>query len=76
MTDAQEHYLFLNHEHVTMFGYETMSELIGKPWRVIYSDEVVRHIEPVVIPELMVSGRWRGRLQGTRKDGSVFHQAL
>lgn len=76
VTDAEGCYLFLNREHVTLFGYETMNELIGKSWRVLYSDEVVRHFEQVVFPELVANGRWRGRLQAKRKDGSFFQEGI
>ena len=76
VTDAEGNYLYLNREHLALFGYATMDELIGKTWRVLYSAETVRQIEQEVFPELMAKGRWRGLLQAKRKDGSHFLEAL
>ena len=76
VTDAEGNYLYLNREHLAVFGYETMDELMGKSWRVLYSAEVVRQIEQVVFPELVAKGRWRGLLQAKRKDGSEIQEAL
>jgi PAS domain S-box-containing protein len=76
VTDAGGNYLYLNREHLAVFGYETMDELIGKSWRVLYSAEGMRQIEQGVFPELAAKGRWRGLVQGKRRDGSLFPQAL
>jgi PAS domain S-box-containing protein len=76
VTDAQGCYVFLNREHVTMFGYESLDELIGRPWRIFYTDEVAAYIEREVFPELIRHRQWRGRLLAKRKDGSLFHEAL
>ncbi len=76
VTDAEGNFLYLNREHLALFGYETMEDLIGKSWRVFYPAEVVRQIEQEVFPELVAKGRWRGLLQAKRKDGSLFLEAL
>lgn len=76
VTDKEGCYLYLNREHVALFGYESMEELIGKSWRIFYTDRVVRQIEQTVFPELLTKGCWRGQLQAKRKDGSLFCEAL
>ncbi len=76
VTDAEGRYLYLNREHITLFGYDSMDELIGKSWRVLYSDEVLRHFEQAVFPKLQATGRWQGRMQAKRKDGSFFHEEI
>lgn len=76
VTDAQGCYLFLNREHVTMFGYESADELMGKTWRIFYNEEVAQYIEREVFPELIRQRQWRGRLLAKRKDGTLFHEAL
>ncbi len=76
VTDAQMRFIFLNREHVELFGYSAESELLGKTWREFYSEEVARHIEEVELPKLRAGGQWRGRLMAKRKDGSQFHLAL
>ena len=76
VTDREGHYLYLNKEHISLFGYESASELIGKSWRSLYSAEGVRMIEETVFPLMRTEGRWRGRLPAKRKDGSFFSQEL
>ncbi len=76
VTDAQGRYVFLNREHVTMFGYESVEELMGQSWRIFYNEEVAQYIEREVFPELIRQRQWRGRLLAKRKDGSLFHEAL
>lgn len=76
VTDAAGCYLYLNREHVEIFGYSSADELIGKSWRTLYLEEDAQRIEQTVFPELTTKGRWRGRLQAKRKDGSLFQEAL
>lgn len=76
ITDAAGNYLFLNQEHVEMFGYRQRDELLGKSWRVLYDEEIAAQIEATVFPLLAASGQWRGRLKARRKDGSHFHESL
>lgn len=76
VTDAEMRFVFLNREHVELFGYAAESELLGKTWREFYTEEVARHIEEVEMPKLRAGGQWRGRLMAKRKDGTPFHLAL
>jgi PAS domain S-box-containing protein len=76
VTDSQGCYLFLNREHVAMFGYDSVDELMGQPWRIFYTEEWAQYIEREVFPELIRRRHWRGRLLAKRKDGSLFHEAL
>jgi PAS domain S-box-containing protein len=76
VTDAKGDFLFINREHVTMFGYDRPEELVGKSWRSLYAEEEISHIEQVVFPELMSAGVWRGRLKAKRRDGVLFYEAL
>jgi PAS domain S-box-containing protein len=76
VTDAQMRFIFLNREHVEIFGYSSESELLGKTWRELYPEDVVRQIGEVELPKLRADGQWRGRLVAKRKDGTQFHVAL
>ena len=76
VTDSEGCFIYLNREHVTLFGYDSMEELIGKSWRILYSDDVVRQFEQTVYPELVAKRKWRGRLQAKKKDGSAFLELL
>ena len=76
ITDAAGSFLYLNREHLMMFGYDRVEELVGQSWRVFYEPEGVRRIEKEVFPELSAKGVWRGRLRARRRDGTLFHEAL
>ncbi len=76
VTDSAGRLLYLNREHVEMFGYDRVEELVGRSWRVLYSDEGVRRIEQEVFPEMAAKGVWRGQLRAKRRDGSLFHEQL
>lgn len=76
VTDAAGILVYINREHVEMFGYASGSELVGKPWQTFYTPEVVRYVESVAFPGLMERGLWRGDLLAKKKDGSLFHESL
>lgn len=76
ITDAEGRYLFLNREHVEMFGYRDHGELLGKSWRLLYDEDVAAFIEKTVFPQLVACGQWRGRLRARRRDGTSFHESL
>lgn len=76
VTDAAGRFLFLNREHVEMFGYDRVEELVGRSWQILYSEEGVRQIEQDVFPEMAAKGVWRGQLRAKRRDGSLFHEQL
>ena len=76
VTDAQGCYLYLNREHVRLFGYDSADELIGRSWRLLYSEEGAARIEREVFPVLAAKGFWHGRLIARRRDGSTFHESL
>lgn len=65
--------LFVNQAYLTMFGYESSSELIGTP--------AINQVAPSAQEEIIDKTRWRGRREvlpgshetlGQRKDGSNF----
>ncbi len=76
VTGADGGFVFLNREHIEIFGYDRPDELLGRSWRDLYEEAEVRRIENEVFPELVAKGVWRGRLKAKRRDGSMFYQAL
>jgi PAS domain S-box-containing protein len=76
MTDGNGNYVYLNRQHLRMFGYQRPEQLIGKSWRLLYDDETIREIEVRVFPELQATGVWHGRLRAIRRDGTPFHLDL
>lgn len=69
-------YTHLNRAHLTMFGYEYESELLGKTWKEIYYESEVSRIESEVFPILMSKGCWSGTAMAKRRDGSTFPEDL
>lgn len=74
--DREERYLYLNRSHAEIYGYDDHRELVGKTWRIFYSEEEIRRLEQSVLPELRTRGQWRGQAVGKRRDGSSFHQEV
>lgn len=68
-------YLYLNKAHAGIYGY-AQQELIGRTWRVLYSDEERQRLEPLVFSEFQKGRGWRGEATGLKKDGSTFPQEI
>lgn len=76
VTDSNGEFLYLNQSHVQLFGYDSVSELVGRSWRVLYTESNVKFIESDVFPQLVAEGRWSGLLKAKRRDGSLFDEEL
>ncbi|MEM7742786.1 MAG: PAS domain-containing protein [Pseudomonadota bacterium] len=74
ITDDEGRFIYLNPSHVTMFGYESSGELVGRSWTLLYKPAVIEQLQNVAMPILMRDGRWRGDLTGSRRDGSEIQQ--
>ena len=74
ITDAEGFFVYLNHAHCTMFGYDDVSALIGRHWSVLYKSDEAKRLEEVAIPSVFETGSWRGEACGLRRDGSVIEQ--
>jgi PAS domain S-box-containing protein len=57
--NAEGKYVYMNNSHAKLFGYDSGSELIGKTWKSVYSEEYAGTIEGQIFPELekKVTGR-------------------
>lgn len=69
-----EKFVYLNQQHLTIFGYEDASELIGKSWRELYAKEEIEWLEHYVLPQFMETGYWRGTCRARRVDGTFFDE--
>ncbi len=76
ITDADGRYIFMNHAHAAMFGYDGPGDLIGQPWSVLYDAEEARRMSKDTMPILFALGQWRGETQGLRRDGSPIEQEI
>jgi len=69
-------YIYLNHSHLEIFGYEDHEELLGSSWEKLYPPETIAKIKNEVFPILERDRSWAGEIIATRKDGSTFHEGL
>ncbi|MBD1885533.1 PAS domain S-box protein [Microcoleus vaginatus] len=69
-------YLYLNQAHLELLGYERPEEILGKSWKLLYSQHELERLEREVLPVLGRDRAWEGEAIATRKDGSTFAQEL
>jgi two-component system sensor histidine kinase/response regulator len=74
--DANETYVYLNDSHARIYGYDTVQELIGKSWKVLYTEAEQQRLEREAFPVFQQSGHWQGEAIGRRRDGSAFPQEI
>ena len=72
----ENNYLYLNRAHLDLFGYERSEELVGKTWKLLYSQAEVERFERDIFPVLACNRAWQGEAIATRKDGSTFIQGV
>lgn len=76
VTDHDGNFVYVNKEHLQLFGYSTPAELLGKSWRTLYGQPEIDIIERVIFPELLQKGYWTGTIEASHKSGAVFTEAL
>ena len=64
-------FTYVNRAEAAMYGYST-EEILGKNWRIFYSEHQTLEIEESIFPVLLREGKWRGELIGRKKDGETF----
>ena len=69
-------YIFMNKAHAEIYGYDSPSELIGKKWQILYTENDLKRFKDEIMPEFAENGFWRGRAIGKKKDGSTFPQEI
>lgn len=63
---------YANQAYVSMYGYSSSSELVGRNWKTFQQEGLINHFEKKVMPILSQKGKWRGESIGIKKDGSRF----
>lgn len=76
LLDEQGIYYYINPVHLTMFGYEHESELLGKSWTHIYTAQEIERINTIIFPILQKNGSWRGETIGISKQGTPVYQEI
>lgn len=74
--DAQQTFTYVNHAHAAIYGYENPCELVGKSWRVLYSDKDLQRFDLELMPRFQGEGRLRTEAVGKKRDGSLFPQEI
>ncbi len=69
-------YVYLNPALAQIFGYEQPSQLLGKPWRSLYTDAELKRFDGKIMPQFEQEGYWRGETAGLKRDGRQFSQSL
>ena len=72
VTDRNGRFTYLNPAHVEMYGYDTIDELIGQHWSMLYQPEVIQELEERIGKSLAETGLFQTETTGLRKDGSTF----
>lgn len=76
ITDSEGNFVYMNAEHLRMFGFESLDQIAGKSWKTLYSPETATFIETECFPVLLRDGSWRGNADGLHKDGTSFPQEV
>lgn len=76
LLDPEGKYYYLNQVHLTMFGYSSEEELLGKTWQSIYDEAEINRINTDIFPKLGQQGRWKGETIGRSKSGDPVHQEI
>jgi PAS domain S-box-containing protein len=74
ITDAEGRFLYMNKAHLALFGYGDDSEVIGRPWTILYGPAEAAWMHANAMPELARTGRWSGEVLGVSKDGAAVDQ--
>ena len=69
-------YTYVDQTHVDMYGFDSTDQLLGDTWRKLYDDDEVARLEAEAFPALESEGYWRGKVTGSRPDGSTFPAEL
>lgn len=74
IADADGCYVYMNRAHLAMFGYSSDTEVIGRPWLMVYGPEEAAWMQANAVPQLMADGRWTGEVIGRTRDGRPVDQ--
>lgn len=76
LLDAQGCFVSVNAAHLSLFGYEQATELVGASWRMLYDEAEVHRLDTEAFPSLQRDSQWQGEALARRRDGTSFHEGL
>ncbi|CCQ37110.1 sensor box histidine kinase [Natronomonas moolapensis 8.8.11] len=65
-------YTYVDDTHVEMYGFDDTDQLLGNSWRMLYDEDETERLEADAFPVLESEGHWRGKVTGSRPDGTTF----
>ena len=74
--NKDHNYVYVNKAHARIYGYDTVEELTGKSWRVLYDENELQRFDDDIMPEFSRKGQWWGEATGKKKNGSTFPQEV
>jgi PAS domain S-box-containing protein len=69
-------YYYLNHSHISMFGFESQDELLGKTWHVLYEQDEIDRLNNEIFPVLAKEKIWIGETRALNKQGEYVYQEV
>ncbi|TAG95453.1 MAG: PAS domain S-box protein [Oscillatoriales cyanobacterium] len=72
----QEEYIYLNHAYLKMYDIASPSKLLGKSWKILYSEAEFKQFEKLIISALQTTGHCNIEAIGQRYDGTQFPQEM
>ena len=69
-------YTYIDETHANMYGFDDTDRLLGNSWRMLYDEDEVERLESEAFPVLESEGHWRGKVTGSRPDGTTFPAGL
>ncbi len=76
ITDTEGRFVYMNPSHLSMFGFTSEYEVLGRSWQMLYRADRAEFIERAGMPELRRKGTWRTEITGLRNDGSEILQEI
>ncbi len=74
--DENADYVYMNHAHAKIYGYDDPEELIGESWELLYDEKELERMERDIVPTLWGTGQWRGEAVGKKRNGGTFPQEI
>jgi PAS domain S-box-containing protein len=71
VVDPDDEVQFASRSFAMQFGYDH-DAVAGTPWRELFTDGAVDHLESAAIPAVGEGWRWTGTCTGRRRTGSTF----
>jgi PAS domain S-box-containing protein len=73
---ANNEIIFANQASANLYGYNDASEMIGKSWKVLFSEQDIERIQYEILTKVTSSDQWRSESFGRRANETVFENEI